>query len=325
MDGDWEMGKEDTRLPSIIELAVRNVSHPMVKHADWFSWLLFAISVVLVIVTILLRQVGGHATEFYNDYYALLWYGAWFLLVIATVGPLFHIARKQDESPVGVLLGVAVMHLIVFLLMSVVVLLQVGEKSSITGLMAAVAAAGMVGIGWVVQYQTSARASRRAHTFMILMQSRLSNEFQDQVATRRKLYPADVEVPMSDVVLLDKKGLDAAIAAFEVSRTRELALAVNNPAGHTDINARFDAEIELAKQKNESLQGVRYLLNFYEFICAGIRLREIDEPLIRASLIDIAKCLYSDTRHLRAHCRIGQDNVYVELDRIVRDRWGAAP
>ena len=98
-----------------------------------------------------------------------------------------------------------VSHLVMFIGISVVVLLQYDKPEAVTGLMAAFVAAMMVGIGWVVQHQTSARASRRAHTFNILMQSRLNKEFGENVAFRASYYHAGFVIPAEDAPLVTKK------------------------------------------------------------------------------------------------------------------------
>ena len=218
-------------------------------------------------------------------------------------------------------MGVGVAHLLTFIVMSVIVLIQVGRTDSITGLMAAAAAAVMVGIGWVVQHQSSAKASRRTHTFNILMQSRLSAEFQQQVQKRAVCYSAGVPVDATDAELIDKNGLEKRLGVLNADLQRELSQA--QPSSITVIQARYDEQIALVEKKHHSLQGLKYLLNFYEFICAGIRLREIDEPLIRATLGDIAAALYTDSKYVRHHCRGSQKDVFVEMDLVVRDRWGA--
>lgn len=306
---------------NILSLGYRDVVCPLVKAADPVSWILFVCFLALLTTSIVLRVItGADGDGLYSRYYALFWYGAWAIFVLSTVGPIFTIAREHGQAPLGVLVGIGVMHLVTFILMSVVVLIQLRKHDAITGLMAAAAAAVMVGIGWVVQHQSSAKASRRAHTFNILMQSRLSAEFQQQVKRRTSFYSAGTVVGAVDAHLIDVDGLVKCKADLEAGRSRELEQAT--PEHHAQINERYDSEVELVERKHESLQGVKYLLNFYEFICAGIRLREIDEPLIQATLSDIATQLYSDSKYVRHHCRRGQAKVYVELDHIVRDRWG---
>jgi hypothetical protein len=69
------------------------------------------------------------------------------------------------------------------------------------------------------------------------------------------------------------------------------------------------------------LQGLKYLLNFYEFICAGIVLRELDEALIRETLKDMAVALYEDSMHVRLAQRKNQPAVFLNLDRVIGPIW----
>ena len=309
------------RKDNIVSLGWRHVVCPLAKHADAFSWITFVVFLGLVVVAGVLRFIGnGESESFYATHYAAFWYGAWGLLVLSTIGPIFNIASSRREVPLGVLIGVGTCHVLVFILMSVIVLVQAKKPEAVTGLLAAVAAAVMVGIGWVVQYQSGARASRRAHTFNVLMQSRLSVEFQNHVRSRIKNYPAGVEISAEDARLFYKAGLVEAQASMSRKLKDDLIHAKNEH--HEEIKKAYDTEMELLVSKYESLQSIKYLLNFYEFICAGLRMKELDEPLLRATLSDVAVGLYRDTLHIRLHAQKHQPDAFTELDRrMPRNKW----
>lgn len=316
------MSNELIKRSNIVSLAYRNVLRPVAAAADPVSWIFFVAFLALLATSIVCKIFGaGDENSFYEKYFLAFWYGAWGLLLAATIGPIFNIAKQRNEVPLGVLVGVGVSHLVMFIGISVVVLLQYDKPEAVTGLMAAFVAAMMVGIGWVVQHQTSARASRRAHTFNILMQSRLNKEFGENVAFRASYYHAGFVIPAEDAPLVTKKGLRERLADIEERRAREVKQS--RAPFVTEVEARFTAEIELVNKKHQSLVGTMYLLNFYEFMCAGICQRELDKDLLYATVASIVSGLYADTVHLRAHCRQSQPTVFTKLDEVMRSHWHA--
>lgn len=306
---------------NVVGMAWGDVLTPLARAADPLSWIFFGAFVVLFLVTLvlsLLPETSG-AGRVYEAFYPTFWYTSWGLLVVAVVGPIINIRRATNDLPMGVLLGTGSGLLVTFIVISVVTLFESGNPNAVTTLLSTSAAAMVVGIGWVVQAQSTARAARRTHTFNVLIQSRLSAEFQNQVKKRCEVYWAGVDVAMQDAELISPRGYakqkDALEAAYAIARGRTKDESL--PA----LDAQFANELALITAKHESLQGVKYLLNFYEFVCVGIRLRELDERMIHQTLGDIAIQLYDATAHVRAHCKIGQENVFVALDEIVRDRW----
>lgn len=306
---------------NVIALAWRHVVCPLARHADALSWVLFAFFLASVAVTVYLRYLGDGATDsFYSKNYSLFWYSSWGLLVASTIGPMFNNFRARNEVPLGVMIGAGVTHVLVFILMSVVVLIQANKAEAVTGLLAAVAGAVMIGIGWVVQHQSSARASRRAHTFSVLTQSRLSAEFQSHVKSRILHYPAGVEISVEDAALFYKDGLIDAEKKLDLKFAEDLTRSKEEH--HDQLRAAHDSALEEVRSKYMAMQSVKYLLNFYEFICAGLRLKELDEVMVRATLSDVAVGIYNDTLHVRRHAQKRQPAAFTELDRrMPRGIW----
>ncbi len=318
--GGHRMSSVLAKRSNIVSLAYKNVLQPMLAAGDPVSWILFVAFLALLVTSVVLKFVGaGDPATTYENAFLAFWYGAWGLLVLSTIGPIFTIAKQRNEIPLGILVGVGVCHLVTFIAISVVVLLEYKKPEAVTGLMAAFVAAMMVGIGWVVQHQTSARASRRAHTFNILMQSRLNKEFQENCALRAAYYHAGKLISADDAPLATSRGLEEREALINQRRAQEISLAQSQFL--EGINLRFDEEIELAKKKHESLTGVVYLLNFYEFMCAGICQRELDKYLLYATVASIVSSLYEDTRHLRAYCKEAQPTVFTKLDEVMNQHW----
>jgi hypothetical protein len=309
------------RKHNIFSLAWRHAVCPLAKAADPTSWVLFACFLLMIVACGLISVFGdGAMKELYNQYFAVFWYGSWVLMVLSTVGPMFNLYVERRDVPLEVLVATGIAHVVVFITLGIVTLWEDKNIGAITALFAATATAITVGIGWGVQHQSSAKASRRTHTFNILMQSRLSSEFQGQVKKRVERYPAGVPVTAADAPLITKKGLDERLKQLEDRKTRELSRS--KPEKVDEIEAQYAAEKAESEAKYEALQGMRYLLNFYEFMSAGIILRELDETMLAETLKDIAVGLYKDSLHVRMHQRESQPKVFENLDKIVGVRWG---
>lgn len=303
---------------NLVRRAWTRVVCPLADAADGVSWTLFVVAAAAVLVSVVI-YFSDPSTPLYGKYFAFFWYGVWFLFVCSTISPILNITHEANEAPLGLLIGVAIVHVLTFVGVCVYVLVRQDSMAGLTALMAAMAAAMMAGVGWVVQHQSSAKASRRAHTFGVLMQSRLSGEFQGQVRLRGVLYGAGNGVAAVDAPLVRKAGLKVAIDALNAELQERLRVA--RPENEEEIRKEFRLKRIEARRKARSLEGVAYLLNFYEFICAGIARQELDEQLICDTLGDIAVALFRDTTHLRAHLRTQQPKVYEHFDLLIGGWW----
>ncbi|GLQ91978.1 DUF4760 domain-containing protein [Dyella acidisoli] len=307
---------------NVVALAWRHVIAPAAKSADPLSWILFIAFLAVFTLGVICRlgsAGAGSLHDFYMVHYGLFWYSGWFLFVLATVGPIINLTRELNEVPLVVLIGFGIFDLFVFLVISALALTQDNSVAPATALLAAICAAGMVGIGWVVQQQSSAKATRRTHTFNILMQSRLSSEFQKQIAERAKFYPSGTKVSEEDAKLYLKSGVK------ERKQELDTKFETDKQRSREDAIPKLVEELEAAKQqvdeKHASLKGLTYILNFYEFIGAGILLRELDERMLKETLKDIAVSLYEDTIILRTLAKERQPEAYCNLDRLIGQNW----
>jgi hypothetical protein len=303
---------------NIVRMAWRDVLCPLASAADPVSWVLFALfwGAVLLSVGLHWNAVPG---DTYDKYYAYFWFSGWLLLVTASIGPVMHIAKESNQVPLGILIGVSIAHIALFVVICALVLVRSGSENGLTALMAATAAAMMAGVGWVVQHQSSARSSRRAHTFGVLMQSRLSSEFQEQIKKRSQRYSTGVPVEKADAPLVLKRGLKEILAALSAEETAALATAREDLRDKISYDYR-DKRIEI-KRRHRAIEGVVYLLNFYEFICAGIKRKELDEDLLFDTLSDIAVGLHNDTVHLRAHATDLRAAAFEHFNDLVGNYW----
>lgn len=321
------MSKKET----IVGRLWRGVVLPIKGAADGLSWFLFVLAAATTALSFLLKfhviEVHG-SSDFFDRHYWKLVYLAWILFVVSTIGPLLHIAKERADIPLGMLASVAVIHVIMFLFISGVILIT--EQSTtgatngvgaITTLLGAAAAAAMAGIGWVIQYQSSARSSRRAHTFTILMQSRLSKEFQEHVNNRSAKYPCPTTIPADDVKRLCLvRQQNEAIALFE-ERALQRCPATLTCAERTQVLGEIESERKELMRTINAFRAVKYLLNFYEFLSAGIKKRELDEELLFETLSSIAIGLYKDTEHVRKAAKDIQPMVYEHFEELIQTNW----
>jgi hypothetical protein len=318
---DWGIAvTSKAKKENIASMAWYGVLSPLGRHADPLSWiLLLAFAGMFVWALILRADPSSDWGKTYQSYYPVFWYVSWGFLVLAVIGPILTIRRQTRDIPLGVLLGSGAALLLTFLIISVITLLESGKVDAVTAILSAAAAAMVVAVGWVVQNQSTARNARRTHTFNVLIQSRLSKEYQEQVKRRCEVYWAGVPVEAADADLISKSGLAKHLSNLE----QRLATAISQARQEVleDVRAQYKAEEEKLRAKHESLQGVKYLLNFYEFICVGIKLRELDEAMLRGTLGDIAVELYDATAHVRAYCRESQPDALSAMDEIIGDRW----
>jgi Domain of unknown function (DUF4760) len=147
----------------------------------------------------------------------------------------------------------------------------------------------------------------------------LSAEFQKHVLERGKHFGNGVKISDLDADLAFREPLKAQLKALEDKFNKE---KVDLKEGAIPAReAEYLAAKQLIEEKALSLKSVVYLLNFYEFLCAGIIQRELDERMIKETLVDIAVGLYTDTVNLRALARTQQPKVYCNLDRLVGAEW----
>ncbi|HZW18632.1 MAG TPA: DUF4760 domain-containing protein [Luteimonas sp.] len=309
----------EAKRENIVNLAFNFVVRPLFRSADGLSFVLFAIFVLMVLLGMLFHYGvvdSVSAPGFFQKAKWSYWYMAWGILVLSTVGPLINATKAAGEIPLGLLIGVAVTHILVFIFMSALILWA--DKNSITALLASTAGAAMVGVGWIVQHRSSVRSSRRAHTFSVLMQSRLSKEFQEQVKAREKLFPVGCRPDSTHALYMSALAYKNHIT--KIKEDHEKSRKAQN-AKIKELDEEFERTLKQESEKYCSIQGIKYLLNFYEFVCAGILRQELDEEMLRTSLRGIAAALYEDTDVLRAYVKREQPTAYTNLDRVVGARW----
>lgn len=134
------------------------------------------------------------------------------------------------------------------------------------------------------------RQSRKQHTIKILFDTRLSTEFRQHLEYRRLHFPEDEPV-------LPGKYLDY----IRSSRDRELS-------------------DEDAFERRKSAEGMRSLLNYYEFIALGIETGDLHEEMLKGSIRGIMCNLVRDAHPLLVEIRADNARAYEHLAALY-ERW----
>jgi hypothetical protein len=302
---------------------LRGVVTPLVQAADWMSWMLFIIFLFILFgyvgFALDIVQIAGNQ-NFYEQNFWWILYMSWVLMVLSTINPLIHIQHEKKEVPIGLLVSISVFHLLSLLVISALVLIKKypAQPAVLTALIGSAAAAAMAGVGWYVQFLSSAKTQRRAHTFNVLMQSRLSKEFQEQVRSRDRHFPPEYKINAVEAELCSKEGLQLQIKAIQKKYKRRIKASPDKKQALEEVKSKQIAELE---DKYSSIQGIKYLLNFYEFLCAGIRSGDLDGELLFQTLSGIGVGLYTDTEHYRAAVKARQTNAFEHMDTVIGAGW----
>ncbi|NOX43761.1 MAG: DUF4760 domain-containing protein [Gammaproteobacteria bacterium] len=146
--------------------------------------------------------------------------------------------------------------------------------------------------GWLVAAGVSLYNSTKQHTINILLQSRLSDTFKGYREKTAKSYPENPKL-----ICVPQKDIDEYLSG------------------------------DLGKDKTESLDAMKYLLNYYEFIAAGILSGDLDETLLKTCLRGIilnnckrAELFIKMARELKKDGEEKDSDYYGNLLRL-KERW----
>jgi hypothetical protein len=148
-------------------------------------------------------------------------------------------------------------------------------------------------IAAILTFWFSTRAARRAqrkqHTITVLLETRLSAEFQGTIEKRRAHFPEYTDVSFEDWDYA-RKATAPSDASSEV------------------INAQ--------KIKRDSALALTTLLNYYEFLAVGITEGDLDEDMLKKTLRSIMCNLVDDSRYLIAGMQMVNPNTYEHLSNL---------
>jgi len=193
----------------------------------------------------------------------------------------------------------------------------------------------------VVRYRVSQKHQRTANAFNLLVLTMTNPTYAEKAVAKQALYPAGTLIPLTDrgyfvtsrlaeLPDLQRKCDEARAIAEQLRITLESksdvptscshAAAVGSAVGQQTLpnpeaalQARvvhYDSEAEKAANEHTkitAIAGLRYLLNFYEFMAKGIRAKDLDEDLLFGTLRSIVVALYNDSAEYRKFVREGNN------------------
>lgn len=176
------------------------------------------------------------------------------------------------------------------------------------------AALWAAGMGWYVHFQAYSRNHRTTNSFNLLMQTRTSSEFLKHARRAAAVYPHGSKVKNEDAKLIDSQSLSAARAEYR------------------DAHAQSPKDLVRVRKASDNLhrataaEGIKYLLNYYEFMAVGIKKKDLDEDMLYHTIGNTVCSVHDRALPFIAHLRApapdgcGQRLAMCQLTALVA-RW----
>lgn len=161
--------------------------------------------------------------------------------------------------------------------------------------------------GLYANHQTSKKNQRTSNTFALVIQTRTSTIYTDAQRAKQMVYPADSKLSSNDRSFFPAKRMsEIPKLKFECERLKTTIVSCADAKELQKLQSEF-AKNEQIYLKLEAMQGIRYLLNFYEFLAMAVRSGDLDEELLIGTIRPIIVSLYNDAREYRECLRKGYD------------------
>lgn len=160
------------------------------------------------------------------------------------------------------------------------------------------------GLGWYVHYQFSAKTQRTNTSFALVMEMQKSAEYLNRSLIVSEHFPSSLDEIPEDYVTYFAPGT--------VKRLRDEAAK----AGTTPDPASIE--------KAQAIVALRYVLNFYEFMAAGVRSNDLDCDLLMDTISEVVIGRFNRAKKLVDYIRApaigrGQELAFEHLEIIARD------
>jgi hypothetical protein len=173
--------------------------------------------------------------------------------------------------------------------------------------------------GLFVNYQSAKKNQRTSNAFALIMQTRTSTIYAENANAKQSAYPADDAFILKEEAefivprrLADLPHLRHECENFK-KRIHEISIGLQRATG--DEQKLLSGELKVytddlkksdtARVKIEGIAGIRYLLNYFEFMAKGIRTGDLDEEIIVGTLRAVVVGLYEDATEYREWIRDG--------------------
>ena len=225
----------------------------------------------------------------FSTYKVFYWALNYVFFLMFILGPLYRSkAAPGGNKRYWYTLGVLALPL--FLLLFSLAPWIVNEQGEVNGLVAIAITTAVVITGWFVQHQITLQNNRTSHTLNLLLQMRLSDEFQSNYRAVSDIYPRTTHkvIPQADVELFFAK--------------------------------TTEQRKSLAEDKATAITGQIYLLNYYEFLAYGIYSRNLDGELLYQTQAGVIMGTFDKSEHIVAHLQALQPKAYKSLIDLL-DSW----
>lgn len=171
-----------------------------------------------------------------------------------------------------------------------------------------IAALWTAGMGWYIHFQATSKNHRTTNSFNLVMQTRTSKEFLERTRAVQAVYPFGAKVPKEDSTHF------GTAAMRELQEARDAA-AASAPAGTPP------ADFTAIERKVIAIDGLKYLLNYYEFMAVGIAANDLEEEMLYETISENVCSLYERAENYIEHTHAnGQPLAFEALELLVK-RW----
>lgn len=244
------------------------------KNCCASAWSVIAISALLCFmygsiyeVMYLNGSLSTEKLEFYKEYFNYIWIPTYFLLLITAFTPIMKIRNKNGSLALMGWTGTAFLFSFVILVLTAFSRGSIPSGPSTAPYILAVSAFSMItiAIGWIIHVQSAMFNHRKTHTLNMLLQTRISTEYQNRHKALIKHY------------------------------------SFGNEISPQDVEAFYSEDPEFEESKVDAIRAAEYFLNFYDFLASGIKSNDLDEDLLYDSVRGYTSGLLEKTVHIRKH------------------------
>jgi hypothetical protein len=173
--------------------------------------------------------------------------------------------------------------------------------------------------GLFVNYQTAKKNQRTSNAFSLVMQSQTSAIYAEAAVSRHSAFPTDKAFTLNeDAEYIHPKRLgDLPRLKHECHHFTQLvdetSVKLQNATGEEAKTLQKNLQVykddwekaNVERKKIEGVAGLRYLLNYYEFMAKGVRIGDLDEEILVGTVRAIVVGLYDDTKDYRGWVKDG--------------------
>lgn len=255
----------------------------MLREAQLFNYIMFFIGLA---ISVFCFGANGSSQGFYAENWLIYWVVSYFLVLTSFLMPL----NKIKHLPYG--RRIFYISLTIFAVIFIVLFREIWEEfkspsemsqKSLEMLGYSIAATVAI-FGWFIQHQLTRQHNKVSHSLNILLQMRVSEEFQKHMKQANKFYSSRTRHKISDADM-----------------------------------TKYHSEDEL-DDKIKSIESHIYLLNYYEFLAYGIKSGTLDEELLFQTLGGIVIGHFDRAEAVIKKARESSPKIYESLVNL-EDRW----